>query len=183
MTNRVFLIGAGFSRAISESMPLAVNLGKHLVDKLRPNLTRGEWSTVHYENWLTRLATEQPDLSREENLANQLDFEKATREIHSHLSSLQLQIQLDVSDVQWIYQFVRLCHLYRATILTLNYDTLIEQVVNRSGIYKGSEIGNSIFACDCMGWQLRTYGIDSNPVRDTLQLLKLHGSARLAICF
>jgi hypothetical protein len=184
---RVFILGAGFSRAISESMPLAYELGKELYSKLNKNTKAPDWETAEFESWLSTLATEQPHLSKAENLRNKAKFEEASEIIINKIKEKQEEFELSIKDQGWLFEFLTLCHLYKSTIITFNYDTLLEKAINqhelinfdeptKMGHVKWQEFPNFIQAHDCIGWNPRTYKINDYASTSTLTILKLHGS-------
>jgi hypothetical protein len=79
-TRDVLILGAGFSRAVSDRLPLVDELGNScLVDVSLgddPRVPDGGFSGGSFETWLSRLADEQPYLRVQENLENQALFER-----------------------------------------------------------------------------------------------------------
>src|SRR6266568_3205067 len=69
----VLILGAGFSRAISDAAPLTDELGNLVVSRMSddrlPAHPRG-FEGGSFEVWLSRLGEDQPDLSVEANLLN-----------------------------------------------------------------------------------------------------------------
>lgn len=172
---RVFILGAGFSKAILNSMPTAAELGKELFEGLQIGIGQGKFGTTEYENWLSRIATDQPDLTKPENLRNRAMFETVAEEIANIIFKYSAGI---VNPPLWLYEFLRICHLNQSTIITFNYDCLIENALNCDqsfGATKSTKF-KKLFAADCLGWNPHTYGIESNPSSQSLTLLKLHGS-------
>ena len=76
----VFLLGAGFSRAVSKSMPLTNSLGKQIVERYKGLLSEhqkadlNEESTEKFEKLLTWLALRKPWLSEADNLRERAIF-------------------------------------------------------------------------------------------------------------
>src|SRR5690349_11433785 len=74
----VLILGAGFSRAISDRMPLVDELGNlclrisSLANDSRVPV--GGFTGGRFETWLSQLADEQPYLTAQENLENQALF-------------------------------------------------------------------------------------------------------------
>ena len=137
----VYLLGAGFSRAISENMPLLDDLGQTLAAALAEDrilhglLNQAETDAIedgrvpfgNVEAWLTSLAADQPFLSASRNLQR--------RALYVELSSL---IAWQVSDRQrlagrqpwprWFEGLLACWQEHKSDVLTLNYDTIIESV-------------------------------------------------------
>ncbi len=68
-----FVLGAGFSHALSEEMPLTDELGNSILERLGRTLD-APFAGGSFETWLSRLAEHQPDLSFAENMENQARF-------------------------------------------------------------------------------------------------------------
>src|SRR5699024_12869493 len=77
----MYLLGAGFSKAIYSGMPLMDDLGRELVGAL--NLDRDTLVPFggNVETWLSYLAEDQPWLSDKENLKNTALFMGASEAI------------------------------------------------------------------------------------------------------
>lgn len=134
-----YLLGAGFSRAVSQHMPLLEDLGRAVAEAFRENevlrglLDQSETATIKdgkvplgdVETWLTSLASDQPFLPLTRNLQR--------RVLYVELASvIALQIrnrQYLAGQEPWAQWFDGLLAHWRAQkndIITLNYDTLIE---------------------------------------------------------
>ena len=76
----VFLLGAGFSKAISAEMPVLDELSADLLTriKLSESITR---AGDNVEHWMTYLAQPQPWVTEAGNLRNKADFLELTKEI------------------------------------------------------------------------------------------------------
>jgi hypothetical protein len=83
----VFVLGAGFSRAIHQGMPLMRELSEVLADQFRQAFGEMDWRLPllrdNVEVALSLLSEDQPWLSESENLRNRALF----IEIAQHLSS------------------------------------------------------------------------------------------------
>ena len=137
----VYLLGAGFSRAISENMPLLDDLGQALATVLTEDrilhglLNQAEIDAIedgrvpfgNVEAWLTSLAADQPFLSLARNLQR--------RALYGELASLIAQ---EIRDRQrlagqqpwprWFDGLLACWQEHKSDVLTLNYDTIIESV-------------------------------------------------------
>jgi len=83
MRRDVFVLGAGFSKAISESMPVLWELGEETVKRLgedAPHVPPG-LNPFDFENWFSYLTEDQPWLSSEQLLRNRSGFLRVSREI------------------------------------------------------------------------------------------------------
>lgn len=129
--SEVLIVGAGFSRAISEHLLVADELGQCAYDLLAKSdpLFRGGRPVFSgdypFESYLSLLADNQPHLSEAANRENAARFAKLTEAIASVLSGVQDKALLDEAPA-WFYQLLSALHCRRTTVVTFNYDTLIE---------------------------------------------------------
>lgn len=180
-TPTTFLLGAGFSKAVSAQMPLTDELGLRIAERLQ---LAGERSTpsfaadgVTFENWMTWLAERQPFHSEEEHLEDRARFARVTGAIADELRDAQ-QAATAGGLPSWLSQFVDLAHWSRSSLITLNYDTLIEaeisehprhdseSVVRPHDVVVGTPNAVGVFTGKATGYRNR----------ETLRLHKLHGS-------
>ena len=122
----IFVLGAGFSRAISDSMPLMRDLGCRVANRLEGYRRIAPLFDGDVELAMTFLAQGHPWLAESERLRNRALFleisgaiarevDAATEEVLSHLWP------------EWLIRFVHYLHDHRCTVITLNYDTLLER--------------------------------------------------------
>jgi hypothetical protein len=177
--NEVVVLGAGFSHAISRHLPLANELGKRAHERVAlsdPALFRGSTRFSYdypFEVWLSLLAEEQPFLREDANLLNASRFVKLKRAIAETLSDAQ--VQAGDERPQWFHDLLTVLHYRRSTIITLNYDTLIEREIS---VLFGGISRPEIDATDLLRDQppfARHPDSRWRPV-ETMHLLKLHGS-------
>jgi hypothetical protein len=122
--DRVYILGAGFSKNISSEMPLMTELRNKTVPKLGlakyyPGISE------NLENLLTFLAQEQPWLMPDRNLINQARFYQLTRAIVRVISQSQLKAMAKPIP-EWLADLISIWRDQNATVITLNYDTLVE---------------------------------------------------------
>ncbi len=69
MEQRVTILGAGFSKAMSDAMPLTDKLGDLVLKRIAstPNFSAPRSYPGCFEAWLSRLAEDQPDLNAASN--------------------------------------------------------------------------------------------------------------------
>jgi hypothetical protein len=177
----VLILGAGFSRAVSEHLPLVDELGNAClrVDDLGADrrVPVGGFRGGSFETWLSRLADDQPYLSVGENLENQALFERFSSAIAKVLGD-RVHAALAPGCPVWFSEFVRVAHQRRATLITFNYDTLIECVVATGLLYQWGQ-REPVFWAEVTGdvpsWPPGPAILAAEPA-DTFRLLKLHGS-------
>lgn len=128
------MFGAGFSRAISDVMPMTLELGKELrredsnPEELAriPDIATG----ADLERWLSRIAEPQPFLDDASNAIGQVDFIIATKTIQQVLVGRQMDVtQKEMPE--WLGTLVRILHNNGSSVITFNYDTLLEQALCR----------------------------------------------------
>jgi hypothetical protein len=178
----VFVLGAGFSKAIDSRMPTSEDLGAKVKELLKnegqplpAELTRGT-----FEEWLSRLADDQPDLWEHENLQRRAWFSQISRAVARVIEECEDDVRHDESAPPplWLRAFIGAAHGWRATVVTLNYDTLLEGGVNGSSFHDFEVVvgNNRVRSCDVLGHLPRPAEQAEIGPYSTFQLLKLHGS-------
>lgn len=139
----VFLLGAGFSRAVSEMMPDMATLGQSIARRcaddssLRRLLNDAELAAIHAQSiplgnvevWLSSLGTEQPFLTEAQNLSRRALFIEIASLISTEIVNCQ-QLACQAEPLpSWLARLVSLWHYGTADVLTLNYDLLIESAL------------------------------------------------------
>ncbi|MDA8399658.1 MAG: SIR2 family protein [Actinomycetota bacterium] len=160
---RVFILGAGFSAAISSGMPLTDDLGNEVLtnDDLAA-VSPQRFEGGRFEEWLSRLSEDQPDLSEAENLYNRSLFVKLSDEIGSVLEGHQQTLwSAQPPTLAWLQRFIAILHVWRATVITFNYDTLVEAAID---------------SCATLGWN--SEGARHNDVLDQMPLLSPAGETK-----
>ena len=171
----VLVLGAGFSRAIAEAMPLTDELG-NLALKRAGFDERDWWATGWtFESWLSRLAEDQPDLDEAENLLNRSRFASLLASIGEVICERQ-DAAFETSAPDWLGRLVAVLHAERCTAISFNYDTLVEAAVMAHLLtdWRSDQRAKDV---DVIGHlpphPPSTWGA---KVVDSFQLVKLHGS-------
>ncbi|MCU6480615.1 SIR2 family protein [Arthrobacter sp. A2-55] len=129
MDDEAFILGAGFSRAISDFMPLTDDLGSEVVARDPNHLGRSDskrsFASSSFEAWLSRRAEKQPYLSAAENLENQGIFARG-RSLIAEVLDERVDSALSQPLPVWLGELLSLWHLRKSNVLTFNYDTLVE---------------------------------------------------------
>lgn len=177
--SHVFILGAGFSRAIDGYMPDTNKLGQDAIeyagltaDPSVPRLPFGE--AFNFEAWLSLIAVEQPHLTEAENLHNRELFAALREAIHYVLSSTQSTTLLRTMPM-WLEHLVTLLHFERATVVTFNYDTLVEVAVDTLN-FRGRRTDSRMSSRDVLNNQPAPPQPDDWYRNPSFRLLKLHGS-------
>jgi hypothetical protein len=143
----VFLIGAGFSMAIGHWMPDTQRLGSMVIDQ-QTSMHRAEVNGNHsdicdglscdfatlpknralldFEQWLSSLAEQQAYLYLPANLQRQALFEKLSKLVAIQINSSVEHTVQGGGPPEWLSRLVKTWHEKEMTIISLNYDTLIE---------------------------------------------------------
>jgi hypothetical protein len=183
-----FVLGAGFSRAISELMPLTDELGLAALAKLRPalppRLALDQFpSGLNFEAWLSQLAGDQPYLSVADNAENRVAFLRFSEAIAQILGE-RVNGVLASHYPEWLLELLSAAHHTRATLITFNYDTLIECLVDTPTGILGNpneygEVWQGVSWTELTGglppWAPGDAPLASSRV-ESVRLLKLHGS-------
>ena len=180
MTRTVFVLGAGFSRAVSSHMPLMKDLPTVLTlgDNLRLDLealTSDHDSDI--ERYLSYLAVRQPFLTEAENLRNRALFLDISTALASRLLDAQNRV-LEEAIPDWLLDFVIHLHSTRSTVITLNYDHLLEKAGGSTPWHSDSEQlqGSHFWSVPITNINLREAAVLGSSPLKTFRVLKLHGS-------
>lgn len=177
----VFILGAGFSKAIARGMPLSDELGQEVERLLeqREHRLPAELTKGTFEEWLSRLAEDQPDLLEHENLRRRAWFAEIAQAVAEVIERQQREIRSDgYEPPAWLRSFIGAAHGWRATVITFNYDTLLEDAVNRSYFrdFDAPGVSNRVRSCDVLGHLPPSADAAEAGPYSTFHLLKLHGS-------
>lgn len=126
----LFILGAGFSKAIYDGMPTMGELSSAVLENQKkfdlpiPDALYDLGNNI--ELWMTYLSESQPWLKAHDNdfnksIAGQL--RKQIKEIIDHRTTTAAQS----NPSSWLNCLIRSWHEQHATIITLNYDTLVER--------------------------------------------------------
>src|ERR1039457_3019690 len=182
--NEVFILGAGFSKAISSEMPLVKELSAQVLDSYKhkdsiaPDVRR--MMEEDFEKALTFLAQDKPWLPEPENLRHKalyLDLTSVIRWILLEKSKSPLTWGTNRPEL-WLEALITYWHNNRCTVITLNYDTLIERVassINWKARQTAIPTGQLYPIPFTPAGQRGTTIVGSTPVK-TFRLFKLHGS-------
>ena len=123
----LFILGAGFSKAIDDSMPTMAELSSAVLEKVGKNqLAELARLGNNIELWMTYLSQSQPWLKTPENDRNKA-FAGQLREQIKEIIDDRTTSAAQSKPPDWLSRLIRSWHERRATVITLNYDTLIER--------------------------------------------------------
>ena len=187
-----FVLGAGFSRAFSQQFPLADELGNAVLSRLHRDdangtLPKQQFSNGGFEVWLSRLAEEQPYRRAASNADAAALFSHVTELLHKIMVENQ-SAALSGASPDWFWELLSLLQTRLATVITFNYDNLIEWGVNDHLLYPGQESSSNV--SQYAPGLIKSWDILDNlphlpqaassqfrsPRQTSFRLLKLHGS-------
>lgn len=180
----MLILGAGFSHAINPCMPLTNDLGNRMLadPELRDHQRTPESFTqdAPFETWLSLLAEDQPYLATGDNIESRGLFERALRALTFLLRTDEMKAIAGDAPA-WFYELLSALHFTNATVVTFNYDTLVEVGVASHRLIAPD--GKEVTARDVL-WDVpplpraaeSTWGDMDRTLRESFRLLKLHGS-------
>ena len=175
--SKVFVLGAGFSRAISTEMPVMDQLSGHVRSELN---TRGERPipgvdkplAMNFEQWLSYLIEAPPWLTGAERALNRWGFITLTDTIYDVLWTLQLRALMTPCP-DWLQALVRYWQANSCTVITFNYDLLVEIA---HAVYTKRALA-SMYSVPITFMDARDSMVFGREKTDEgLTLLKMHGS-------
>ena len=146
----VFILGAGFSKAISCLMPTTIEL-THIIDKrleqdrisLPPPVKDDQYSEKQIHNnielWMTYLSQDQPWLDKKFNRDNKATNRKIQKRVVNVISERESQVVNSQPAQDWLYHLVEywsqpISGVSETSVISLNYDTLVERAAVDKGI-------------------------------------------------
>ena len=177
----VFILGAGFSKAISDSMPTMAELSSAILEN-REKVDLPVAALLRLGNdielWMTYLSQSQPWLKTPENDRNKA-FAGQLREQIKEIIDDRTRSAARSDSPDWLKCLIRAWHEQRATVITLNYDTLIERasrelpITDKIRRILAEEMYPPYFANIKSRSGAALWGKETT---DTFSYLKLHGS-------
>jgi hypothetical protein len=179
---RVFILGAGFSRAVNAHMPTMVDLSREvenlLTAKQRDRIPgAGTPVAKDFEAWLNYLVSAPPWLQDAERLRNRAAFYEVTLAIHEALTVAQVKATTSPCP-EWLKHLVRYWQGVSATVLTMNYDLLIELAWVTMQEARQTT-WQDLYPVSVTPVEARSgahWGYVPEPEGEGMRLLKLHGS-------
>ncbi len=183
----VYILGAGFSKAICEQMPVLSEFGQHFQQSDPGPIREAFENQSRYatelsrnvELLLTYLSQQKPWLTEAENLRDRALFLELSRGIAGFLNCRTAESLRQLGDCpRWLNHLVGAWHGNRSTVISFNYDTLVETVAGDFTCQgKKVKIGcGRLYPVPLSPANLRNAGPFGEPMQHTFTLVKLHGS-------
>lgn len=174
---RIFILGAGFSRSVNHSMPLLTDLTDKVKSELQfRNVEIGDdLDTLgDVERWLSLLADPAPWLSSAAQIRNTALFSTISGILHSIIVNSQLLAASNPAP-DWLISLARHWIEAKATVITFNYDGLVELAYLEAAPQSATLHPCDVFAIPVTPASARL-GHPGYARNDSFSLLKLHGS-------
>lgn len=184
---QVFLLGAGFSYAVSDSMPTM----RTLLDELKRTSDEEQWTAAistglpsahDLESWLDSLAIPQPYRTDVENAEAAGLFRRVTAWLGDYLSDIQSR-SFENGYPPWLITLLAHWQITQCTVITMNYDTIIERCVDTHHEEIGLSNAGALPASNIRATPMtpasafRGVGrLDGGAPAQSFRLAKLHGS-------
>jgi hypothetical protein len=171
----LFILGAGFSKAVSEQMPLLAELGTAALARVNAPLPHldGLPFADDVELLLTYLSQKCPWQSEAEALLERAAFLQLQQAIADVVAEREADVRR-ADAPSWATRLADWWIQHESRLLTLNYDTCVERLTHDDG--KGIEWPHAYGAPVAPAAQ-RTVAVVGGRRELGLALLKLHGSA------
>jgi hypothetical protein len=129
--NKVYLLGSGFSKAVSNEMPLTRDLSDAVQERLiaddLPPIPKADTPVANdFEQWLSYLIETPPWLSEGEQARNRGAFLDVSKAVHDVLSERQDAAVMHGDCPPWLAKLVDYWQKTAATVITFNYDCFVE---------------------------------------------------------
>jgi hypothetical protein len=178
VASTVFLLGAGFSRAISSEMPVMNELSQLVRARLDENGRPLPPETVAFgddiERWLSYLAEPMPWLDEASGWRNRAAFVDVSQEVGRVLSERQ-RVAVETAQPSWLQPLADYWLRSESTVITFNYDTLVEAAA-LSSLDAVKYAWASLYRVAVSPAATRISAVAGWSSRAPLSLLKLHGS-------
>jgi len=176
-----YLLGAGFSRAVSDHMPVMNDLSKqiteHLADRQFGNVPRVEEFSNDFEAWMTYLSSDEPWLTESENLRNRAAFYEVSAAVASVIIGAQNRV-FSESIPAWLTTLVHEWKYSSSTVISFNYDEIVEAAVQTALRDADEPRNTNVYPLPLTPPDTRfPQGLSFGSSGDlAFHLLKLHGS-------
>lgn len=181
VSSEVFILGAGFSKAISNEMPLLDELYplvKRHLDLLPIEDEKSSSLERNFELLLTFLSEDHPYLTPSQNGRQLAAYREVVKELATDLRERSRRARQG-NPPEWLSQLVHYWRRNKSTIISFNYDDLVERMNQERNTSDGNDSMASSYSLNIApvlvrrGVSLNTF-LSAEP--PPFSLLKLHGS-------
>ena len=176
---RVLILGSGFSKAIfPDSMPTVTDLAPLLLQEDALNAPPYDRFADNPELLLSYLALNQPWKEPSDGLSDQGLFVQVQQALAEHIAKCEGQA-FENPTPDWVDRLIEHLHDDRTSVITLNYDTVLERFVH--GLKEGKPDGTwpreyHLYDLPLSILRLRSAGTLGGTEVASFHLIKLHGS-------
>ena len=178
----VFILGAGFSKAIATQMPTMVELGAEVRERLSADASLASAIPVslgdNIELWMTYLSQPQPWLREPDIDLHRSLGGRIRQSIGDVIEKRTISASASIAP-DWLRRLILTWHRRQAVVVTLNYDTLVEKAARDLRV---SEKKSALHPTDIYPPYFANIvsrsgaGLWASEALQTFRLLKLHGS-------
>lgn len=183
---RLLILGSGFSKAVSDKMPVVRELATALKEQIKQDPKLKELEDPKYQDLLndpelllTYLAQDQPWKKPDETHEDRALFLRVSRWLAKHLEQCEHQT-FEGKIPEWTKLLAKWLNEKRTWVVTFNYDTVLERICflclkDESGKNRPDLIFNS-YRVPLAPIQFRRAGVFGGSEEYMFDLVKLHGS-------
>lgn len=136
-----YLLGAGFSKAIFDSMPTMWDLGQEVIEGLSLDEDTLTPFGDDVEAWLSHLSGSQPWNTEDVDLANRSMFVRASKMVTKVIEQKTPKLStLDSERKEVLLRLVSEWSVNQSSVLTFNYDLIVEEAVAQCGDYNRADL-------------------------------------------
>lgn len=179
----LYILGAGFSKALHERMPITNDLGNDVAELFKKQKHRkcGYEKEESFEDWLSMASQELPYLDSSENRQRAADLQLMLSLIATVIEQRSQSLE---SVPPWLTTLISRWNSEHARIITFNYDMLLEKSINmvrptiklkgKDHKLYGDEVVFPRPQTDLTGtWEEQSI---QSAKEGSMQIMKLHGS-------
>ena len=175
----VFVLGTGFSKAVCNEIPTLPELGEQVMDSQQSEELRAAFEGLggDIELLMSYLSEQQPWHKQIDAYRHQADFTLLQSSVARIIKDAEGTATLDDSwRPDWLKRLVQYWHESGATVITFNYDTIIERAFVEAGHDDVSVLWDAPLTPLESRMGASTYPMGGPPIGGSLRLLKPHGS-------
>jgi hypothetical protein len=195
---RLLILGSGFSKAVSEKMPVVRELADALKQQIEADPELKDLEDPKYQNLLkdpelllTYLAQDQPWKEPWETAKETGIYLRITQWLGRYIEAAETKAMMEGFQKQWPKQLVEWLHQAKIGVISFNYDTLLERICWEYVRAKSKILGYSgveeipeeipldafnLYKLPLAPLSHREAGTGHPPIQNSFHLVKLHGS-------